>query len=180
MNTTEAAKRIQSAYRKRQQKANRIKIAREAYLRFTGGGGYRAFHNILAGKSKNNNNKNRKLLGFLRHHPIMKTPRVYRNSPFLYRGLSSNNSKKFINNGEISSKSFQSFSKRRLVAQGYAKGEPPVIIVLPANKFPHVVSGKYGFLSKFTFENEVTLPPGKFINTGNKTKNGNYLVRATY
>ena len=174
MSTPEtAAKRIQTAFRVQKMKRERHAIARSAYSRYTGGG-FKSFHNILSGKPKSNNATNRTLLAFLRHHPIMKTPRVYKNTNMLYRGLSAQNSNTFLRNGQISSASFQSFSKSRMIAKGYSRG---VIIVLPRGKFPHIVSGKYQYVTKFPFEQEVTLPPGTLINTGAKTKNGNYIVR---
>jgi hypothetical protein len=149
--------------------------AQSAYNFFTGAKGYHAFHNLVAGRPVSNNVRTK--FNALKNNNKMKTPRNYKNSNYIFRGLSEKNSNSFKRNKQLTSKTFQSFSKSRLTASGYAKSKPKVILALSKGSFPHVIAGKNGFKTKFAFEQEVTLAPGILVNTNQKTKNGDYIIR---
>jgi hypothetical protein len=90
----------------------------------------------------------------------------------LYRGINSNLIANLLKNGQLTNKSFSSFSKRRYEAKSF--GNTNHLLVLPPGKYPAI--NRERFIGNRE-EHEVTLAPGVYTMNG-YTNRGN--VRVTY
>lgn len=77
----------------------------------------------------------------------------------VYRGMSENQMKSLLKNGEINRNTFTSFSYDRNTASSFSNGG---IIIILDDKVPGIRYNQKNFISQYNIESEFLLPPGKF------------------
>lgn len=90
----------------------------------------------------------------------------------IYRGLKGYQSQIFEKSGEITSKTFSSFSKDVDVAVKFARMGSGTIVLKIEGRVPSIVYNQVRYISKYYNEQEVLLPPGKFIQDPKQSTRG--------